>query len=137
VPLLRQRLRRAPRLNAERLAGLIADLDSKRFAARQQATAALEELREMALPALRRALAGKPSLECRRRLELLVQTAEAPLSPGEPLRRLRALVVLERIGEERARGVLRTLAGGEPEARLTQEARAALERLGRRSLAFP
>jgi hypothetical protein len=41
----------------------------------------------------------------------------------------RAVVALERVGTPDARALLRTLADGAPLARLTLEARAALERL--------
>jgi hypothetical protein len=44
---------------------------------------------------------------------------------------LRAVEVLEGIGSAAARTVLNTLAGGDADARLTQEARAALRRLTR------
>jgi hypothetical protein len=54
-----------------------------------------------------------------------------PLPPGELLRGVRAVEVLERIGTAEARAVLLTLAGGAP-GRLTREAQAALERLRRR-----
>ena len=52
------------------------------------------------------------------------------MPPAATLRQLRALVALERIGTEEARTVLRGLAAGAADARLTQEAAAALRRLG-------
>jgi hypothetical protein len=51
------------------------------------------------------------------------------------LRRLRAVEILEHTGTAAARDVLRALAGGAPEARLTQEARLALERGARKAAA--
>ena len=45
------------------------------------------------------------------------------------LRRLRAVHALERIGSPEARALLRKLAKGMPEARLTQDAQDALRRL--------
>src|SRR4051794_16642953 len=62
-----------------------------------------------------------------RRLERLL--ADIP----EPLRWLRALTVLEAIGTAEARRVLEGVAGGEPGARPTREAKASLERLARRT----
>ena len=49
----------------------------------------------------------------------------------EFLRELRALEALERIGTPEARGHLRVLSRGAPAARLTEEAKASLERLSR------
>jgi hypothetical protein len=46
--------------------------------------------------------------------------------------RLRAAEVLEHCGTPAARQLLRALAGGAPAARLTREARVALQRLARR-----
>src|SRR5207253_3138441 len=92
----------------------------------------LSNLGEMAEPVLRHALEKDPSLETRRRIQLLLtRLSQRPLS-GEALRTLRALEVLEHAGAEGHR-LLRELAGGGDEARLTREARASLKRLARRS----
>jgi hypothetical protein len=79
---------------------------------------------------MRQALAGRPSPEVRRRLGELLQRLD-PLASPELLRGLRAVQVLEQVGTPEARDLLRTLAGGVPEARLTQEAKASLQRLAR------
>jgi hypothetical protein len=50
---------------------------------------------------------------------------------------LRALEVLEHIATPEAQQVLKTLATGAPEARLTQEAKASLARLARRTASRP
>jgi WD40 repeat protein len=130
-PLLLARLRPVPRVPAERLSRLIGDLDSDAFTARQAARSELADLGELAKPALRKALEGRPTAEVRRSIAgLLEQTqCKAPL--------LRALEVLERIGTPGARQVLEALAEGAPEARLTQEARASRERLARRPAENP
>jgi hypothetical protein len=60
-----------------------------------------------------------------------------PVSHPGRLRELRAIEVLERLGTPEARQALETLAKGVPEARLTQEAKASLERLAKRSIARP
>ena len=54
-----------------------------------------------------------------------------PVADPETLRALRAVAVLEDVGTPPARKVLETLAKGSVEARLTQEAKAALARLAR------
>ena len=53
---------------------------------------------------LREALAKNPTLEVRRRLELVQASFTLPLPAGEALRGIRAVAVLERIGTPQARG---------------------------------
>jgi RNA polymerase sigma factor (sigma-70 family) len=138
VPFLKERLRRATvMVDRERLARLIADLDNDRFAVREEATAELEKLGELAEPALVRALQGGPSLEARRRLDSLLERIAGRVHSPERLRTLRAVEVLEQIGTAEAREVLGVLARGTPGAWLTQEAKAALERLERRLASVP
>ena len=96
-----------------------------------EAARRLRELGERAAGALREALKSNPSLEKQRRVEGLLKTLEVPPS-GELLRQLRAVAAVERMGTHDAEAFLRELAGGDPTARLTLEARAARERLARR-----
>jgi RNA polymerase sigma factor (sigma-70 family) len=124
--LLAQHLKPVPRADAERLARAVRNLDSERFAVRRRATQELEQLGEAAEPALRRALASGPNPELRQRLERLLRRLEA-----DTLRRSRALEVLEHTGDGWARALLTILARGAPGAQLTEDAQAALDRLGR------
>jgi RNA polymerase sigma factor (sigma-70 family) len=133
LPLLRERLRPVAPPEAQRVRRLIADLNSERFAVRDQAARELEQLGEATEPALRQALAGHPSLEVRRRIEGLLGKWSGAVPAPERLRVLRAVEVLERVGSAEARRVLEALAGGAEGARLTREAAAALRRLGRRA----
>jgi WD40 repeat protein len=132
VPMLRERVRPVPRVTADRIDRLIADLDDDDFAVRTKATAALRELGELAEPALRKVFHDTQSAEVRRRADDLISRVAAPIPPAEQLRLLRALAALEEIGTPDARRVLESLVKGAPEARLTREAKAALERLTRR-----
>lgn len=117
-------------LDPARVARLIDDLDSDKFATREQATAELEKLCPPALPLLRKALEKPASLEVKRRLEKLVaKFADVRLTPEE-LRHVRAVHVLEEIGSTEARAVLRGLADGAAESAVTHAARAAAARLG-------
>jgi RNA polymerase sigma factor (sigma-70 family) len=136
VRFLRERLRPVVEAPPEQLRPLIADLDSPEFPRREAATNQLTAFGERAGPALRAALDAGPSVEKRRRIEQILRTHNAPPS-GEALRHLRAVEALERIGTDDAREVLATLARGVTGARLTREAEAALQRLGRRSNAGP
>jgi RNA polymerase sigma factor (sigma-70 family) len=135
IPFIKERLRPAVAVDEKRLARLIVDLDSDDFAARQKAGKDLAKLGEQALSAYRKALEGKPSLEARRRLEDLLDKAQVAWwdVSGERLRSLRAVEVLELAGTQEARQWLKTLAEGAAGTRLTEEAKAALERLANRA----
>jgi WD40 repeat protein len=137
VAFLKGRLQPAAAVAPQRLSRLLADLDSTRFATREQAMQELEQLAELAGPALQKVLASKPSPEVRQRVEKLVAKLEQRVPAGEVLRTQRALEVLEQIGTTEARQLLQTLAEGTPEARLTQDVKKSLERLDRRSAAMP
>jgi WD40 repeat protein len=113
---------------------LILALDSDRSADRQKASDALAGLRGAAEPALRKALTAKPSLEAHRRVQALLAKLE-PVNSPELLREVRAVEVLEHIGTPPARQILKELAKGAPTDRLTQEAKASLERLAKRPVA--
>ncbi len=86
----------------------------------------LEQLGEAARPYLAAAPEGEEKA-------LLLATVGKPV-PRTPyaLRNLREVQLLESIGSEKARELLRAWAGGHPLARLTQDARAALRRLDRK-----
>ncbi|CEF49278.1 unnamed protein product [uncultured bacterium] len=132
VPLLEDCLRPVPAADPRRLVRLIADLDSEQFKTREDATSALERLGEAAEASLRTTLAKQPSPEVRQRVEQLLQKVEAAAQSPERLRTLRGLQVLEHSGTPEAKKVLQALAKGAPEARVTREAKATLERLARR-----
>src|SRR5438034_2118916 len=80
---------------------LIADLDSSRFVVRERAARELEGLGSAAEPALRKALAGKPSLEACNRIEKLLDQEPHQRSSPTPdrLRQLRVLEALELAGD--------------------------------------
>jgi WD40 repeat protein len=69
----------------ERLARLLAGLNSNSFAAREEATRELERLGEAAETALREALKGRPSAEVRRRAEALLAKLAGPGLEGHEL----------------------------------------------------
>jgi WD40 repeat protein len=132
VSFLAERLQPKQPVADARLERLIAELDSEEFKNRARASQELEELGELAETALRKALASTRSLEVRRRVDSLLHKVEAQTLSPEQLLTLRALEVLEHIGTPEAKQVLQNLAKGAPGARLTQEAKASLERLSRR-----
>jgi hypothetical protein len=131
--ILRQELKPIPALEPRRLEKLLANLDSNQFATREQATDELEKLSDMAGDALRKALAGQPPLETRQRIDkLLERLATIHVASPDLLQSLRGVEVLEHIGTTEAKEFLGELAGGEPQARLTRDAKAAHNRLVRR-----
>jgi RNA polymerase sigma factor (sigma-70 family) len=132
VPLLQARLRPTSPPEERRIARLIADLNSDRFEVRDKASRELEALGELAVSALRKTLEDQPSLEVRRRIDALLEKQERPVLSPPQLQALRGVEILERIGTAEAQQVLKTLARGMPEARVTREAKAALERLTKR-----
>jgi WD40 repeat protein len=133
-PLLRAHLKPVPPTDPRQIDRLVADLDSDDFQTRQRAAAALENLGAQAEAALKKALEGQPSPEARRQLVRLVERLGPGHAPAaNTLRGLRALEVLERLGPDEQKPILDALASGAPQAPLTQEARAALDRLAKRS----
>jgi WD40 repeat protein len=111
----------------------VTDLDNDSFAVREKAMLALTDLCDDAEPALRRALAEKPPLELRRRVETLLAELNQPAAVGKRLQLQRALAALEYADTKEARQFLEKLAAGAAEARLTQMARASLDRLARQA----
>jgi RNA polymerase sigma factor (sigma-70 family) len=129
VAFLKDHLRpERPPIDRERLRRLLADLDSDEFAKRETASRELAKLGAAVEHDLRAALAKTTSAEARRRLKALVESLPRELPP-DVLRRLRAVRVLEQIGNHEAVELLRTLARAPEDAALSREAEAALGRL--------
>ncbi len=137
LPFLKMHLKPVVAADPHRIGVLLTNLNHESFGEREKATKQLEELEELAAPALRKLISGKPHLEVQRRAERLLGQLDGILTSPERLRSLRAIEVLEHICTPEAQDVLRTLAKGGPEARLTQEAKASLERLAKRAALRP
>jgi WD40 repeat protein len=131
VGLLKEQVKPAPlpALTEEQIVQLIRDLDNDKFAVRDKAHKALAEVGPGAAELLRKALADKPSQEKKKRLETLLAMAEQRKLTPELLQGLRAIEALECIASGEARQILANVASGLPASRLTQQARAALNRL--------
>ena len=128
VPFVAERIQPIAHVDNDKLAGLVADLDSDNFKTRTQATKELEKIAEQAEGLLRQALAGNPTLEVRQRVLGLLDSLEGRSASPKHWRIMRGLEVLEHAGTPEASRVLEELAKGAPGARLTEEAKAALER---------
>jgi WD40 repeat protein len=131
VAQIRRHVRPIPPTDAKAIAGLVAQLDAEDFEVREKASQELERLGELAVETLRKKLEQKPSLEMHRRIETLLERFDGPGLTGEILRSIRAVEVLELIHTPESRALLESLAKGADGSRLTQEARAALARLGK------
>ncbi len=132
LSLLDKQLRPAQAAYPKKLAALIADLDADNPGTRLRAAKELTDLDDLAQPALEAALKTELSPDARRRIGELLEQLRRPTATPERLRGNRALEVLEQIGDAEAKRVLEALSKGTPEAWLTREAKASLERLGRR-----
>jgi hypothetical protein len=131
VKFLKDKLIPVPLLSEERLQQLTADLNSSKFGVREAASAELARSIEAAAPTLRKLLANQPTLEQRMRAETLLKILDLEYTkfPSPRLAVERGIQLLERIGSEAARKLLRELAGGNPDGRRTILARSALRRL--------
>jgi WD40 repeat protein len=127
MPRLRGALRPVPGAQAGRIAGLIKDLDDDAFKVREKAWRELEAIGEPAVKALREALKS-PSAEVRDRAAQLLEKIQGQQLSGERLRQWRAMEVLEQLEHPGAVALLKALARGAPEAKRTQQAKAALVR---------
>jgi hypothetical protein len=131
APFLAERLRLAPVPDPGQVARWVADLGDDRYPVREKATRELEAAGDHAETALRRLLAGRPTLEQRRRAERLLDRLGGPVTAPDRLREVRAVEALERMNTPDARRALEALAKGPAELMLTREAATALGRLRR------
>jgi RNA polymerase sigma factor (sigma-70 family) len=130
VTLIKERVKPATAADPKRLAQLLVELESDHYRVRAKAEAELEGLGDLAESALRKALAQDPPVDLHQRLKRLLHALSVPT--GGKMRGLRAVELLELIGNSDARQELQTLAGGVAHARLTREAASTLQRLTRR-----
>jgi hypothetical protein len=127
LPFLRKQLAPAPKGDAERIDKLILEVQKGEYNARKKAVVELRKIGPAAGPALQQSQQKggyDPMLQ-----RLMFEFSNMAPSP-EQMRGVRALAVLERIGDAESRKFLEELAGGAPGAPLTTEAKAVLDRLG-------
>jgi RNA polymerase sigma factor (sigma-70 family) len=128
VPFLARRVQPRAPVTDKHITQLIAELDNERFEPREAATIELAGLEKRAEAMLRKTLANDPSPEVRRRIESLLGYLQGPVTFAPTQRLLRTIEVLEHAATPEARQFLQKLAAGAPDAHLTREAKAALER---------
>jgi hypothetical protein len=131
---LKERLLPVAAPDPQRLAEWIAKLDVQDMVERQKAEAEIEKLGEGAIAALRKALTtSKAAPETKKRIEALLARLEGWTLPPDRLRQLRALEAVEVMNSPGGLELVKTVAAGVPEARLTRHAVAAVARLTRRT----
>jgi WD40 repeat protein len=112
VAALRQRLVQKATPDAAAVAAWIKDLGHSKYAVRAKAQAELAQAGKLVEAELLVELHKQPTLEVRRRVDLLLEKLQGQEIPPAVLRVLRAVTVLELIGTVEARDVLESLAGG-------------------------
>jgi hypothetical protein len=131
VEFLKKKLQPVSSADARQIAKLIADLDNDNFVIRERAMNELEDIADLAETALRRILEGQPTPEVHDRVIHLLDQLQGTAHSPKRLGQLRGLEILGQIGSPDALQLIKTLAGGAPEASLTKQAKADLERLGK------
>ncbi len=116
-------------LDAKRIQQLIADLDSNRFADREAATKTLGELGRRAKPYLEQAIKSAKSPEAQERAQKVLAAILQIAPTSDELREIRAVAILEWIGNAAAKDLLAKWSAGPAGAWLTDEALAATSRL--------
>ncbi|HKB36639.1 MAG TPA: hypothetical protein VKD72_09310, partial [Gemmataceae bacterium] len=129
VKFLAGRVKPVTALDPRAIQGLLADLGSAKFAVREAASKALLELDQQALPYLEETLKSAKTLEVRLRVQRILEQKQQAGLTSEEVRQIRAVMVLEQIGDGESKKVLKRWAGGPVGALLTLEASAALKRL--------
>jgi hypothetical protein len=130
VRYFKERVRPVPAYDQKQVAVWIAQLGSEEFGKREVASKQLIEIGEVAQSQLRSAAVKAESPEIRNRLNaILAPLGEQKLLTGDLLRAVRAIEALELIRTPAARELLKALAEGATDARLTSNAAAALKRL--------
>ncbi len=129
VVFLKARLAPVKAADPKQVATWLKELDSPQFGTRDRAMRGLEGLGDRAEVALRAALQKPLSAESKKRVLLLLERLDGPLTNPERVRAVRAVEVLEQVGSPAAVALLEALAAGAPGARPTREAQASLDRL--------
>jgi Tol biopolymer transport system component len=134
VPLLGKWLDRVVKAEV-RANELVRDLDSDRFAVRENSSRELVKMGPEGTFAIRLALEGSPSMEVRARLETALKKTKgrgAEHVGFQPRSVWLALSLLEELGTPEAHQVLETLAKQPSNSRVVRKAQAALQRLAER-----
>lgn len=120
------------KFDRQRFDRLVKDLDSPRFAAREASQKELSESQKIPLDWLHGAIQHAESEEAKERLRRVLEVRDTPEEWRKLWRVGRCLQVVERIGDEPSRALLRKWATVGGDSFLGGEAKAALDRLEKR-----
>jgi WD40 repeat protein len=126
--------------DVQKIGKWIQDLDSSKYAERERASQELALVLDESEEHLKKARLTASSAEARRRIDLLLQAKRTGFT-GKKLQTFRVIEILERIGTPEAdaptrlavANLLKKLAAGPAQARMTREAMASVERIERRA----
>ena len=129
VKLFAEKIKPVAALDPKRIKRLLSDLGSDVFAVREAASQAILGLDEQAIPYLEKTMKSPDSLEVRFRVQRILEQKQRVAITPDQLRQIRAVMVLEGIGDSESKNLLKRWAGGPAGALLTMEATAAVKRL--------
>src|SRR5262249_4670550 len=129
VKLFSEKIKTAEATDPKRMQRWLADLGSSEFAVREAASNALHGLDRQVVPYLEEALKSAASAEVRGRVKKLLEQLQGTENTPEQLRQIRAVMVLEQIGDGESKSLLGRWAEGPVGSLLTIEAASALHRL--------
>jgi len=129
VKLFAEKIQPATVLDLKQIQRWLTDLGNNEFAVREAASQALCGLDHRAIPYLENTLKTATSAEVRERANKILEHHRRTPLTAEQLRQIRAVTLLERIGDGDSKKLLKNWADGPASALLTEEAAAALKRL--------
>jgi hypothetical protein len=133
IPFLREKIRpiAVPAVDRAKLDKSVADLGSEKYPTRERATRDLLAAGELAVSPLQRLLANQPSPEAAKRAEAILRKISEPVRTPDRTRVIEAVGLLEREGSAPAVALLREIERDALYASIRNEARLALERVGK------
>ncbi len=129
VKLFSEKIKPVEALDPKRIQRLLTDLGSDEFAVREAASKALQGLDQQVKPYLEETLKSTESAEVRLRVKRLLEQQQGAALTSEQFRQIRAVMVLELLGDGESKNLLKRWAAGPVGALLTLESTAALQRL--------
>jgi hypothetical protein len=129
--MLREQIRTiaVPAVDMKKIEQLLADLNAEKFATREQAGKKLLDFGELAIIPIKGELEKSPSLEVRRRIELLLKKiGERPTTPDRQ-RVLDAIELLERVGTAKAHALIEEIVRDSLIPQIREHAQEAMKRI--------